>query len=65
MSKVEIKKANNMPVQEPLVPEPMVPYSCKNSRTVYAMCEVNEETVRKHLALTPFEYVSNLSVIHI
>ena len=49
MSEVKIQKANNMPVQSPLVPEPMVPYSCKNSRTVYAMCEVNEETVRRHL----------------
>ena len=65
MSKIEIKKANNMPVQEPLVPEPMVPYSCKNSRTVYAMCEVNEETVRKHLAPTPFEYVSNICMIYV
>ena len=65
MSEVKIQKANNMPVQSPLVPEPMVPYSCKNSRTVYAMCEVNEETVRRHLAPTPFEYVSNLCMIYV
>lgn len=65
MSAVKIQKANNMPVQSPLVPEPMVPYSCKNSRTVYVMCEVKEETVRKHLAPTPFEYVSNLCMIYV
>lgn len=59
------QKANNMPVQLPLVPEPMVPYSCKNSKTVFAMCEVDEETVRKHLSVTPFEYVNNLCMIYV
>mgnify|MGYP004668308861 CR=1 FL=1 len=65
MSEFKILKANNMPVQSPLVPEPMVPYSCKNSRTVYAMCEVDENTVRRHLASTPFEYVNNLCMIYV
>ena len=58
-------KANNMPVQSPLVPEPMVPYSCKNSMTVFAMCEVDPDTVRKHLSSTPFEYVSNLCQVYV
>lgn len=65
MREFKIQRANNMPVQSPLVPEPMVPYSCKNSRTVYAMCEVDEDTIRRHLAPTPFEYVNNLCMIYV
>lgn len=62
---MKIKPGNNMPVQAPLVPDPVLPYSCKNSRTVYAMCEVDENVVRKHLEATPFEYVNNLCMIYV
>lgn len=65
MSGFKIQSANNMPVQAPLVPEPVLPYGCKNSRTVYAMCEVDEETIRRHLAPTPFEYVNKLCMIYV
>lgn len=65
MAGFNLQKANNMPVQAPLVPDPMLPYSCKNSKTVYAMCEVDENTVRRHLASTPFEYVNNLCMIYV
>lgn len=65
MGEFKVQKANNMPVQAPLVPDPMLPYSCKNSKTVYAMCEVDEKTLRKHLAPTPFEYVNNLCMIYV
>lgn len=65
MSEFVIQNANNMPIQAPLVPEPMVPYACKNSKTVYAMCEADEAVVRRHLAPTPFEYVSNLCMIYV
>lgn len=60
-----IQNANNQPIQAPLVKEPMAVYSCKNSMTVYAMCEVEEPVVRRHLAPTPFEYVSNLCMIYV
>ncbi|MBC2885446.1 acetoacetate decarboxylase family protein [Ochrobactrum sp. CM-21-5] len=60
-----MKSGNNMPVQAPLVPDPILPYSCKNSRTVYAICEVKEETLRRHLSPTPFEYVNNLCMIYV
>ncbi|MGI6853958.1 acetoacetate decarboxylase family protein [Mesorhizobium sp. 1B3] len=65
MSGAKIQKANNMPVQAPLVPDPVLPYGCKNSKTVYAMCEVDEETLRRHLEPTPFSYVSNLCMIYV
>lgn len=65
MSDIKIQKANNMPVQAPLVPDCVLPYGCKNSRTVYAMCEVSEETLRRHLEPTPFEYVTNLCMIYV
>lgn len=65
MTTFKLQNANNMPVQAPLVPDPVLPYGCKNSRTVYAMCEVDEATVRRHLAPTPFEYVNNLCMIYV
>lgn len=65
MSEFIPQKGNNMPIQAPLVPDPMVPYSCKNDITLYAMCEVDETTVRKHLEPTPFEYVNNLCMIYV
>lgn len=65
MKEFVIQNANNMPIQAPLVPDPVVPYSCKNSKTLYAICEVEEETLRKHLSVTPFEYVNNLCMIYV
>lgn len=64
MSELIIQNGNNMPVQAPLMRN-TIPYGCNNSRTVYAMCEVSEETVRKHLAPMHFEYVSNICMIYV
>lgn len=64
MTKI-MKVGNNMPLQAPLVPDPVLPYSCKNSRTVYAICEADEATLRHHLSATPFEYVNNLCMVYV
>ena len=55
----------NNPVQAPLVPRNIVPYTNHNSMTLYAICEVPEKIVKKHLAPTPFEYVSNKCMIYV
>ena len=65
MSEFIIANGTNNPVQAPLVPTNVVPYSNHNSMTVYVICEVPERIVRKHLAPTPFEYVSNRCMIYV
>ncbi|MBV2143101.1 acetoacetate decarboxylase family protein [Falsochrobactrum sp. TDYN1] len=60
-----MKSGNNMPVQAPLVPDPILPYSCKNSRTVYAVCEVEEAVLRRHLSPTPFNFVNNRCMVYV
>ncbi|MEG2184727.1 MAG: acetoacetate decarboxylase family protein [Cloacibacillus sp.] len=61
----KIENGINNPIQAPLIPTHVVPYSNPNSRTVYAICEVPENIVKKHLAPTPFEYVSNKCMIYV
>lgn len=65
MSSFEVKKGNNMPVQSPLIPDPLIPYSCSESKTLFAMIEVEEDIIRKYLEPTPFEYVNNLAMVYV
>lgn len=65
MISVEIKNGNNMPVQSPLVPDPVLPYHCKNSKTVFAICKIESKTLLEHLKPTPFEYVNDLCMIYV
>lgn len=55
-----VQNANNVPIQAPLITHPVIPYSNKNSKSVYAIFEVEEEVVRAYLEPTPFEYKSNV-----
>ncbi len=50
----------NNPIQSPLFQSPFVPYSCINARCVSVWAEVEPELIKKYLAPTPFEYVSNV-----
>ncbi len=59
MSLFKVKKANNMPIQSPLIPDPFVPYSCNENKTLLVYCQTSEEVVKRYLEPTPFEYVSN------
>lgn len=65
MAEFIIQNGFNNPIQAPLVPHNVVPYTNHNSMTVYAVCEVPETIVRKHLAPTPFTYVSNICMVYV
>ncbi|WP_346690517.1 acetoacetate decarboxylase family protein [uncultured Cloacibacillus sp.] len=56
---------NNVPVQNPLIPTPFVPYQCKNCRHVNVFARTEPELVQKYLAPTPFEYVDNTILLYI
>lgn len=60
-----VQSGNNMPLHSPLIPTPFVPYECKNNSTLFAICRVDEEVIRKILEPTPFEYVNDYMVISI
>jgi acetoacetate decarboxylase len=55
----------NTPAHAPMFPDPFVPYESPDYVSLYAVAEVNEEEVRRILAFTPYEYVSNKVVISI
>lgn len=65
MSSFKVQNGNNMPIQSPLIPDPVVPYSCSESKTLYAVIELQEEIIRKYLEPTPFEYVNNLAMVYV
>lgn len=58
-------KGNNMPIHAPLIPDPFVPYECKNNKTLFAVCQGNEDTIKNFLKSTPFEFVDDKFVISI
>lgn len=62
---ITMKQGSNVPVQSPLIPDPFVPYQCKNNRTITALARVDKEVLIKYLAPTPFEYVDNIIAITI
>lgn len=61
----KIKAGNNVPIQAPLIPDPLIPYHCKHSKTIFAIVEVDEGTLRRYLAPSPFEYVNNQAMIYV
>ncbi len=65
MSGFNVQNGNNMPIQSPLIPDPVVPYACSESITLFAMIEVEEKTIRKYLEPTPFAYVNNLAMVYV
>lgn len=62
---MEVKNGNNMPIQSPLVPDPVLPYHCKNSKTVYAICKIEKRSLLEHLKPTPFQYINDLCMIYV
>ncbi|PFG12298.1 acetoacetate decarboxylase family protein [Bacillus sp. es.036] len=62
---VNVKSGSNVPVQSPLIPDPFVPYQCRDNRTVTAFARVEEDIIQKYLEPTPFEYVDNIIAITI
>ncbi len=65
MSNFKIQKGNNMPIQSPLIPDPVIPYSCNESKTLFAMLEIDQLVIKKFLEPTPFEYVNNLAMVYV
>lgn len=59
------KNFYNVPVHAPLFPDPFVPYSCKNFRSIYAVADVNETELKRILSYTPFDFVDNKVVISV
>lgn len=55
-----VQNGCNNPIQAPLFQDPFVPYTCINERSVSVWAEVDPELIKKYLAPTPFEYVSNV-----
>lgn len=49
--------SNNIPLHNPLFP-PSMEYGSEETESISVLLEVDEEAVRKILALTPFDYVS-------
>lgn len=56
---------NNMPVQSPLVPNPLVPYYCKNSTTASVLVEFETDSIKRYLTSTPFDYVDDYALIYV
>lgn len=65
MNEFVVKKGNNMPIQSPLIPDPLMPYGSKESITLFAVVEVDERIVKKYLEPTPFEYVHNRCMVYV
>jgi acetoacetate decarboxylase len=42
-----------------------VPYECKGNKTLFVLCKGDQNIIKKYLAVTPFEYISDLFVISI
>ena len=61
----EVQRANNMPVQAPLIPHPFVPYHCPGNRTLYAVCRGDESVLRAMLEPTPFELADDRFVVSV
>ena len=59
------QNGNNMPIHSPLVPDPIIPYTCKDSRTVSILCELDTDIIKKYLSPTPFNFVSNTASIYV
>lgn len=49
-----------IPIHSPFYRSPFVPYKCTNMRSVSVWAEVDPALIEKYLAVTPFEYISNL-----
>lgn len=60
-----VQRGNNMPVQSPLIPDPFVPYQCKNNRILYVVCRGHRRVIDRYLKPTPFESVDDRYIVSI
>lgn len=58
-------KGNNMPIQAPLIPDPFVPYHCKDNVMGYVICRGEESRIRALLEPSLFDYASDLYMVEI
>lgn len=55
----EIMNGDNMPVQAPFYKSPNNPQECPGLKTVTVFCRGREDIIKKYLAPTPFEYLTD------
>ncbi|MFO0995666.1 MAG: acetoacetate decarboxylase family protein [Alphaproteobacteria bacterium] len=65
MKSFAVQHGNNMPVQSPLIPDPFVPYQCKNNRILYVVCRGNRRVIDRYLKRTPFESVDDRYIVSV
>jgi acetoacetate decarboxylase len=65
MTEYIVQNANNMPLQAPLFPDPLVPYECPNNRSLNAICRMERRRLEKYLQGTPFELASDLFLVYV
>jgi acetoacetate decarboxylase len=65
MKRFTIRQGNNMPVQSPLIPDPFVPYQCKNNKILSVVCRGDRKVIDRWLKPTPFESVSDRYIVSI
>lgn len=59
----KVWNADNMPIQAPFYKSPSIPYGCKDLRTFDIVCKGDEETIKRYLEPTPFEFVTDYFLI--
>jgi acetoacetate decarboxylase len=60
----EVWNADNMPLQAPFYKSPSIPYYCSDLRSINVYCRSTPEIIKKYLAPTPFEYISDNFIIN-
>lgn len=59
----KVWNADNMPVQAPFYKSPSIPYSCKDLRTFDVYCRGDADAIKRFLAPTPFEFLTDKFII--
>ncbi|MCX7354508.1 MAG: acetoacetate decarboxylase family protein [Alphaproteobacteria bacterium] len=65
MKRFTIRQGNNMPVQSPLIPDPFVPYQCKNNKILSVVCRGDRRVIDRWLKPTPFESVGDRYIVSV
>src|SRR5690349_20865839 len=65
MKRFTIRLGNSMPVQSPLIPDPFVPYQCKNNKILSVVCRGDRKVIDRWLKPTPFESVDDRYIVSI
>jgi acetoacetate decarboxylase len=65
MMEITEPRGNNVPVQSPLIFQPVLPYGCPDQKTLFVVCRGDEKAIRELLAPTPFEYVEDRFIVSV